>query len=103
VRSYLHKLSAFLFYLLGSSFFAAYLLHFNHLYGPWPQWWMSVADLPLILIAMLFGGTSLYVSVIKPGKKSAIASLVIGLPLTALFTFLVMLNFWAQISPRLGY
>jgi len=101
MRSHLNKLSALLFYLLGGSFFVAYLLHFNNLYGPWPQWWMAVADLPLILVSILFGGTSLYLSVIKPGKRSMLVSLIIGLPLTLLFVFLVMLNFWEQIQTRL--
>jgi len=89
----LHRISAVLFYLLGTSFFVGYLLYANLIGGLWPAWWMQVADLPLILSAMLYGGLSLFLSISKT-EKSSIAAVVIGVPLVALFTFLLLLNFW---------
>ncbi|HLD32995.1 MAG TPA: hypothetical protein VJB10_05410 [Candidatus Peribacteraceae bacterium] len=91
---HLHRLAAVLFYTLGLSFFGAYLLNANELYAPWPQWWLSIADLPLILCGLLYGGSSLYLSVTIPQKKSPILALVIIIPLLALFTFLFLLNYW---------
>ena len=90
----LHRISAFFFYVLGSSFFVAYLLLRNELYEPWPEWWMKVADLPLLLVAVLFGGTSLYLSVKPADGPARIHPLVIAVPLVALFLALVVLNFW---------
>ena len=90
----LHRISAALFYLLGTSFFVAYLLFKNLLGGIWPTWWMQVADLPLILSAIVYGGLSLYLSIAKSETKSVTAAIVIGIPLAALFVFLLLLNFW---------
>lgn len=94
MTEHLHRLSAVLFYALGSSFFGAYLLFTNGLYAPWPEWWLSVGDLPLLLCGMLFGGSSLYRSVKHPKDVSVVLALVIVIPLAALFTFLLILNYW---------
>lgn len=91
--SYLKHLSAWLFYLLGLSFFGAYFLLRNDMGGAWPGWWMRVADLPLLLFAILFGGISLYQSVTRNGSSVAKA-LVIGIPLVSAFVAMTILNFW---------
>lgn len=90
----LQRISAALFYLLAGSFFVSYLLFRNELWLPWSLWWMKVADLPLALIAALYGGASLYRSVKQRDGLSWPLLILIGLPLLALFTFLVALNFW---------
>lgn len=97
VTRHLHKISAVLFYVLGITFFGAYLLLRNEIAGGWPSWWMAVADLPLAIVCMLYGGTSLYLSLRKdqPSKSLAIA---IGVPLFALFVFIVILNFWTVLG-----
>jgi hypothetical protein len=71
----------------------AYLLHFNQIGGLWPRWWLAVADLPLALVACLYGGLSLYRSVFG-NKLSIPGSILIGLPLLVFFVFLVFLNYW---------
>ncbi len=90
----LHRISAILFYLLAGSFFVSYLLLRNEIGLPWSQWWLNVADLPLALIASLYGGTSLYRSVKRKDGVSVSLLILIGVPLLAFFTFLVALNFW---------
>lgn len=90
----MHKLSGILFYVLGTSFFLAYLLFQNGLYAPWPEWWLSVGDLPLLLIGMLYGGSSLYLSVAQPKVKSTALALCIIVPLAALFIAIATLNYW---------
>lgn len=90
----LHRLSAILFYLLAGSFFVSYLLLRNAVGLPWSEWWLKVADLPLALVAALYGGTSLYRSVKRSEGASRPLLILIGLPLLAFFTFLVALNFW---------
>ena len=59
----LHRTSAWLFYLFGVSYFLAYLFWRNEVGDPWPQLWMSIADLPFAVVAMLYGGMSLYRSI----------------------------------------
>ncbi|MFH0851841.1 MAG: hypothetical protein V1876_03780, partial [Candidatus Peregrinibacteria bacterium] len=90
----LHRLSAILFYLLAGSFFVSYLLLRNEIGLPWSEWWLKVADLPLALVAVLYGGTSLYRSVKRSEGISWPLLILIGIPLLAFFTFLVALNFW---------
>lgn len=89
----LNRLSAFFFYLLGSTFLVAVVLLKNQIGGIWPAWWMQVADLPLIFSAVVFGGTSLYRSLTRPERPSEILAACIGVPLGALFLFAVYLNF----------
>ena len=91
---YIHNLSAVLFYSLGVSYMVAYVLHFNTLGGFWPAWWMEIADLPFAVVAMLYGGSSLYLSIVKPGQKSYVLAGLIVLPLMLLFSFLFVLNYW---------
>lgn len=93
MATHLHKLSAILFYVLGASFFVAYLLYRNDI-GTFGGWWLNVADLPLALAAVIYGGSSLYLSVTPKEKTSKTVAIVIGIPLTALFVWLVVLNFW---------
>ena len=90
---YLHRLSAILFYLLGGSFFLAYLIQFNNL-SPIGSWWLYVADLPLALVGMLYGGLSLYLSVKPRDKQSPVLFAVIGVPLIVIFSTLLVMNFW---------
>lgn len=94
MSTFLHKLSATIFYLLAASFFVSYLLLRNNLLLPWSQWWLSVGDLPLALSAVLYGGTSLYRSIKHREGISWLLLIFIGLPLLAFLTFLIVLNFW---------
>lgn len=91
---YLHRISAILFYLLGASYFVGYLLHRNAMAGPWPLWWMSVADLPLALVALAYGGTSLYLSTKKTDQPQKGKAMLIALPLFLVFILLFLLNYW---------
>ncbi len=94
MRTILHQLSSFFFYVLGGSFFLAYLLLRN---GVWPTasaLWLQVADLPFAFAAITYGGLSLYSSLATPGKPSRALAIAIGVPLALLFIVLVILNFW---------
>jgi len=55
---------------------------------------MKVADLPMALVAALYGGTSLYRSIKQREDASWPLLTLIGLPLLALLTFLFLLNYW---------
>lgn len=91
--SFFRSLAGSIFYLLGGSFFIAYVLLKNNIYPLHAAWWMQVADLPFAATALLYGGLSLYGS-LRGGKPSRVLPFVIGIPLVALFAFLVFLNFW---------
>ena len=90
---YLQRLTGFLFYVLGGSFFIAYMLQFNQV-SPWAGWWLKVADLPLALSGVIFGGTSLYLSVKPKDGDSKPLYIIIGIPLVIIFSTLLVMNFW---------
>ncbi|MDD5623330.1 MAG: hypothetical protein PHI23_01310 [Candidatus Peribacteraceae bacterium] len=90
----LHRISGFLFSLIAGSFFVAYLLLRNELMAPWPQWWMRIADTPLLLVGILYGGASLSLSISKKEKTSRFLFFFVMIPLLALFFFLLALNYW---------
>ena len=94
VTKYLHSLSAFFFYPLGLSFFIAYLFFRNDIGGIWTQWWMQIADLPMAFVALVYGGTSLYLSLTNKEHPSRILAIMIGTVLIVVFAFLYALNFW---------
>ncbi len=93
---HLHRIAGLCFYLLGLSFLLAYLFLRNNLGMPWSAWWLDAGDLPLIASAIVYGGTSLYLSVTKP-NGSRFAAFVIGIPLVSLFVLLVVLNNYSAI------
>ena len=96
---FLHRLSGFTFYFLGLSFFGAYIILRNDIgQVAWPATWLQVADLPLALTSMIYGGTSLYLSLKNPERPSSILAILITIPLIALFGFLVFLNFYTVIE-----
>lgn len=92
--SFLHRLSALSFAVLAGSFFLAYVLLRQESLGPWPAWWMQVADLPLLLCATMYAGSSLVRSLQHPTRRSAVLPSIVGIPLAALFSLFVILNFW---------
>lgn len=91
--TYLKQLSGFLFYVLGGTFFLAYLLMYNEM-TPWGGWWLRVADLPLAFVGVLYGGSSLYLSVKPKSGHSKPLFYAITVPLIAIFSTLLVLNFW---------
>jgi len=91
--NYIHKLSAILFYALGVSFFVAYLIGYKEI-SPYGYWWLRIADLPLACAAMIYGGTSLYLSIRPSGKPSKALGWSIGVILLCAFVFIGVLNFW---------
>lgn len=96
--SFLHKFSAILFYIFGIIFFIAYLLFRNTIFSPWPEIVLSICDLPLILSGMLYGGSSLYLSIKNPKQKSKALLLGVTIPLIIIFLMLIIMNFWKIIQ-----
>ena len=94
VLAYLQRLSGFFFYLLGSSFFIAYVLLQNDLYAREAAVWMQVADLPLAFSAVVYGGLSVYLSLQSPKKPSRVLPFFIGVPLAVFFGVMLVVNFW---------
>lgn len=75
------------------------MLMVNEIAVPWPKFWLSIADVPLVLSSMLYGGTSLYLSVKKPKEASPVIATIIIVVLLALFLFLASLNFYEYFMP----
>lgn len=89
----LKNVSGFFFYLLGSSFFIAYVLLKNKLWVTESAVWMQNADLPLAFSALTYGGLSLYLSLRT--EESKILPWLIGVPLGIFFVMILVMNFWS--------
>lgn len=90
---FLQQLSATCFFILGITFFVAFLLLRNEIQMIWSAWWMQVADLPLLVSAVTYGATSFILSV----KGRAITPILIILVTAVSVAFLgtaIILNFW---------
>lgn len=94
---YLHRLSAFFFYVLGSGFFVAYILWRNEMGGGWPLRWLTEADLPMLLASLLYGGLSVYLSIDPHETSKTLRWTMFGLMTVCFLAFLV-LNFWNRFS-----
>ena len=91
-------MSAVLFYLLaGSAFLAAVFLR-NDIADPLPSFWLSIIDLPLLAVGMLYGGSSVYLSFGGDQRPSTPLAFTIALPLLALFLTAFVFNFWPLLS-----
>ena len=90
---YLHSLSAVCFYILGSSFFLAYIFFHNGIMAEASQAWMQIGDMPLLLSGILYGGLSVYRSISDETANSKTLMLGIGIPLVILFGLFLVLNF----------
>lgn len=94
----IRKASAFLFYLAGIVVILIIILARR---GELPEMispFTHILDLPLIFIAMAYGGSSLYVSLSKR-KRSVPLFLTIAIPLTAIFSLLAWFNFSVPFPP----
>lgn len=90
----IRKTAMVCFYLLGASFFVAYMLWRNKLLGGLPLLWMQIADLPLLLCGLIFGAASILKGL---GEREGVMSLIgwcLAAPLTLLFLGFVLLTFW---------
>lgn len=95
---FLRPLSAILFSLLGLTFALAYVLFRNEIAGPWPLWWLQVADLPLLLSGLTYGSISIEQSLQQPSAPSRLLPYVIFVLAGLLFLFFATLNFWPAFS-----
>lgn len=85
------KASGFLFYVSGILLIVAIVLVKSGLAsGVAP--YMHIADLPILFVAMLYAGSSLYVSLSR-GKKSLPLLLITFVPLGVLFAVFSWFNF----------
>ena len=88
----IRRASAALFYLLGAVLILAVLLVRRGMMPSALVPAVDTLDLPVLFIAMVFGGSSLYVSLTK-GKSSPVLLVAIFLPLALIFSFFCWLNF----------
>ncbi|MBM3228065.1 hypothetical protein FJZ27_04390 [Candidatus Peribacteria bacterium] len=95
---FLQRFTGTCFYLLAGSFFVGYLLLRNSIAGLWPAWWMQVADLPLALFGVLYGGISFYRTIHKGERASWGKIITIAIPLIIIFAALFALNFWVVLG-----
>ncbi len=93
---FLHQLSGVFFYLLGLSFFAAWVMIRNLFYVQESAVWMQLADLPLAFCAIVYGGLSLYLSLQDSEHHSKTLAWMITIPLMMFFGLILVMNFWQK-------
>jgi hypothetical protein len=86
------RASAFLFYTVGTIAIVLIVLAKRGMLGDAATPYLHILDLPILLIAMLYGGSSLYTSLSK-GKKSLPLLMVVVVPLGVLFAVFAWFNF----------
>lgn len=91
---YFHGLSAVLFYILGTSAFAAYLLEKNGVWADAARTWMLSIMLPMLACGLLYGGLSLYLSVKGASGKSAVLATILAVVSLIVFSTFAILTFW---------
>ncbi len=88
----LRRASAFVFYLLGTLTILSIALVQREIFVAPLSQFLTVVDLPLLLSAMLLGGSTL-VSSLSREKTSIALSLFVFIPLLAVFGFFAWVNF----------
>ena len=86
------RASAYLFYLFGAIFIPLVVLYVRGMLPETMTPVMHSLDLPLLFIAVLFGGSSLYVSLTK-GQKSLPLFIAVFVPMGVVFAVFCWLNF----------
>lgn len=90
---FLHQLSAWVFYVLGTSFFAAYLGVRQNVVAPLSLWWLNVLDLPLLISGLLYGASSVILSITDHDRPSVTATVSVLLPAALILLAVLILNF----------
>lgn len=88
-----HSLSAWFFYPIAATFFGAYLCLRHETLVALCQWWLHVMDLPLLISGLLYGGSSVLLSISDAHgpSKGLVAS--IFLPVILILAAVLFLNF----------
>lgn len=93
VLKFLHQLSAWVFYVLGTSFFVAYLGVRQNVAAPLSLWWLNVLDLPLLISGLLYGASSVILSITDHERPSVTAIVSVLLPAALILLAVLILNF----------
>lgn len=88
----IRRSSAVLFYLLGLIVLMFIVMLNKGWMSEGMRPYLNTLDLPLLFVAILYGGSSLYLSLSK-GEKSMPLALAVFVPLGLLFVFFCWLNF----------
>ena len=92
VMNAVRRASAYLFYLFGVIFIPLVVLYQRGMLPESMTPVMHSLDLPLLFISVLFGGSSLYVSLTK-GQKSLPLFIAVFVPMGVVFAVFCWLNF----------
>lgn len=90
---FLHRLSAWMFYPLGLSFFAAYIAVRQDWAAPLARWWLGVLDLPLLICGLLYGAASVVLSISDDDRPSAVTAWSVLLPAVVILLAVLVVNF----------
>lgn len=89
----LHEVSAFYFFILGFAYVFLALAFRNGLIVDWALLFMRLFDIPLALVALIYGGTTLYLQLNENEETVNPWSIVIVAACILLFGLVVFVNF----------
>lgn len=92
----LQKVSGFWFLVLGFLMIAAYVCVRGEVLGVWPAYMLQYGDLPFLFSALIYGATSLLLSVQGPKGTSKVLQVMIALLVLSLFAAVCVMNFWVK-------
>jgi len=88
----LQEVAGFFFFIVGSIYFVLSLLVYNHYAVPLSQVLLQVFDLPFILVALLYGGASLSLSLDQNNMTQIGGKIIIFGGVFIIFTGAVAIN-----------
>ena len=92
----LRRTAGLAFFVLGASFFVAYVLLRNGLWVRETSIWMQSADLPLGFCALVYAGMSVFAGLRHPRKSSHTLAIILAIPLALAFGAILLMNFWPR-------
>lgn len=93
VLTFLHKLSAVCFTLLGLALFGVEVAWRQGLWMPWSQVLLATISTPLVAIGLLYGCLSIVLSAKEGGARAAVGA-VVGICSIGLFAGFALLRLW---------
>ncbi|MFH1012258.1 MAG: hypothetical protein V1760_00735 [Candidatus Peregrinibacteria bacterium] len=89
----IHEVSAIFFFILAFSYVIAALAFRNDLMVPWATLFMRILDIPFALVALLYGGSTLYLQLNEGEENATPWSIIIIATCILLFGLVVFVNF----------
>ncbi len=89
----LQTVSGYFFFGIGSAYFLLALFAYNKMFFPQSQILFNVFDLPFAFVALLYGGSSLWITLDESKIKSSFPKFILLFWGVVIFAAIVVVNF----------